>query len=106
MRKCTNIFTIYEEVIYDFAPDPFKFSNIAENLIFFFFSVLTVLRNNPEKRELANVRFGYLGFCRSINDMGNGPKKLINYKQVNDLRNDPEVGQLTRISGTSRLMVL
>ncbi len=31
MRKCTNIFTVYEEVvshIYDFAPDPSEFPNI------------------------------------------------------------------------------
>jgi hypothetical protein len=30
MRKCTNIFTTFEEVvsIYDFAPDPSDFPNI------------------------------------------------------------------------------
>jgi hypothetical protein len=43
MRKCTNIFTIYEEVIshnvYDFAPDPSEFPNIWGNSIFFFISV-------------------------------------------------------------------
>jgi hypothetical protein len=82
MRKCTNIFTIYEAVIYDFAPDPFKFPNICGKFNFFFFSVLTVLRNNPKKRELANVKLGYLICSRSINDMGNDPKKLINNKQT------------------------
>ncbi len=63
-------------------PIPLNFLIYAENLIFFFFSVLSVLRNNPKKRELANVRLGYLIYSRSINDMGNDPKMLINYKQT------------------------
>jgi hypothetical protein len=63
-------------------PIPLNFLIYAENLIIFFFSVLIVLRNNPKKRELANVRLGYLGFSRSISDKGNDPKKLINYKHT------------------------
>jgi hypothetical protein len=37
--------------------------------------VLTVLRNNPKKIELAIARLGYLGFSKSINDIGNDTKK-------------------------------
>ncbi len=43
MRKCTNIFPIYDEVasytVYDFAPDP---SNIWGKFLFLFLSVLHV----------------------------------------------------------------
>jgi|688.fasta_scaffold469138_2 hypothetical protein len=47
MRNCTNIFTIYEEVlvIYDFAHDPSEFPNIQyeENFIFSLISVGRIL---------------------------------------------------------------
>jgi hypothetical protein len=36
--------------------------------------LFTFLLNNPKNRELANVRLGFQGFSRSINDMGNDPK--------------------------------
>ncbi len=41
MRKCTNIFTIYEDwrslVIYDFAPEPSEFPNIWGKFYFIFY---------------------------------------------------------------------
>ncbi len=41
MRKCTNIFTIYEEVVshilYDILPDPFEFPNIWGKFYFLFY---------------------------------------------------------------------
>jgi hypothetical protein len=43
MRKGTNIFTLYEEVvifIYDFVPDPLNFQIYEENLFLFFISAL------------------------------------------------------------------
>jgi hypothetical protein len=41
LRKCINIFTIYEEAVshtgYDFAPDPSKFPNICMRKMFYYF---------------------------------------------------------------------
>jgi hypothetical protein len=43
MRQCTNIFTIYEEVvvIHEFAPDPSEFLIYEENFLFFSVNALT-----------------------------------------------------------------
>jgi hypothetical protein len=50
MRKCTNIFTIYEVVVIvinDFAPSiPLNFLIYEENFLFFFISV-AVIRATP-----------------------------------------------------------
>ncbi len=56
MRKCTNIFTIYEEVvlvIYVFASDPSEFPNIWGKFCFIFYQcavILTTWKDSPVKR--------------------------------------------------------
>ncbi len=60
MRKCTNIFSIYEEVV-DFAPIPLNFLIYEENFLFFFIcALLKILTSDPRHRP------GILG-CHWLN---------------------------------------